>query len=106
MTKQMYIIEYNSAHWCGASHQCVVWAKSAEQAEDLAGLFMEEHLRELYSDEYNVDYDEDEGLYGEYDDESAYQVVSVEPFGPAHDCWEYFQDPTQAEFYPQIGTPE
>ena len=106
MTKQLYIIEYESAHWCGGQSHCVVWAENSDEAEVLAGLHMEESMRELFSDEYHDEFDDDYEQYSVYDDESAYVVTWCEPLTPAHDHWEYYQDPTQSEFYPEIGASE
>jgi len=105
MTKQMYLINYDCAHWCGGDSHCVVWAEDAVEAELEAGLFMEEHMRELFQDEYNEYYDDDSET-GIYDNESAVSVISVELFNETHEQWKFFQDPSQAEFYPVIGTPE
>jgi hypothetical protein len=99
MTKQLYIIEYQSAHWCGASDNVLVWAFSENCAEVQAEGHMSEHLLELYSDEY-------EEIDDAYTDECPYTVVSIEPFNEAHEYWGYFCDPSQAEFYPVIGEPE
>jgi hypothetical protein len=94
MTKQLFIIEYESAHWCGGQSNVVVWAEDEAHAEILAEAHMEETMRELFSDEY-----EEEGL----DDESAVTINSVEPFCLGHEQWVFFLDPSQDQFYPVIG---
>lgn len=104
MTKQLYIIQYNSAHWCGGESHCVVWAENADEAVMEASDFMEDSMRELFSDEYD-DYYNDDTEAGAYDDEQAYVVHWCDPLTHEHEYWEYFQDPTQADFYPVIGTP-
>ena len=83
----------------------VVWAENADHAVLLAEYHMEEAMRELFSDEYNDDYDE-ENERGMYDDESAVTVNSIEVFDENHECWKFFCDPSQAEFYPVIGDPQ
>ena len=105
MTKQLYIICYDSAHWCGGESHCVVWAESPDDAVDVAGVFMEETMHEMFRDEYD-DYYNEETCTFDFDDESAVQVQWVELFGSEHDHWEYYQDDCQEEFYPVIGTPE
>lgn len=97
MTKQLFIIEYEFAHWCGGSSNVVVWAEDADDAVILAEVHMEENMRELFWDEYAEDGP---------DDESAFTVNSVEPFGPGHEQWGFFLDPTQDQFYPVIGEAE
>lgn len=97
MTKQLYLIDYECAHWCGGQSNVVVWAEDEDDAREVASYHMEEEMRELFSDEY-----EDE----EHDDESSVSVNSVEEFGPAHDEWRFFLDPSQSQFYPIIGEPD
>lgn len=102
MTKQLYIIQYDSAHWCGGESHCVTWAHSAEEAQEEAHEYMETSMRELFSDEYN-DYYNDETETGAYDEECAYVVNWCELLTPEHEHWPYYTDPTQADFYPLIG---
>jgi len=100
--KKLYLIDYECAHWCGGQSNVVVWAESADHASEVAEVHMEEEMRELFSGEYDSE-EEDGGLY---DDESAVSVNSVEEFGPSHDEWGFYQDPTQSQFYPVIGEPD
>ena len=95
MTK--YIIDYENAHWCGGQLFVVVNANSAEEAENKAADWMEETQRELFSDEYN---DEFEGLF---DDESAYNVNSVEVLDENSEYWKFYKDESQAGFYPELN---
>jgi hypothetical protein len=100
MTKQLYIIEYENAHWCGGQLNVLVWAENADDAGILASDHMEETQRELFSDEMDdVPDDEKE----EYENDSFVSINSVKPFGPAHDEWQFYQMPDQSEFYPVIG---
>jgi hypothetical protein len=94
MKKQLFLIDYECAHWCGGSSNVVVWAENEDHAELLAEVHMEENMRELFCDEYAEDGP---------DDESAVTINSVEPFGPGHEQWVFFLDPTQNQFYPVIG---
>lgn len=104
MNKQLFIIEYESAHWCGGQSHCVVWAVNADDAKLEAGLHMDEHMYELFQDEYDDERDEDGN--GEYDDEQCYTVNWCELLTVEHSHWPYYEDPSQSEFYPEIGTPE
>lgn len=103
MTKQLYLIDYESAHWCGGSSNVVVWAENKNHASELAEVHMEEDMRELFSGEYALTEDEEGDWYTE---ESAVSVNSVEEFGPTHDEWQFFLDPSQSQFYPVIGEPD
>ena len=102
MTKQLFIIDYECAHWCGGQSNVVVWAENKDHARELAEVHMEEDMRELFFGEYDNS-EEDGGLY---DDESAVSVNSVEEFGSTHDEWQFFLDPSQLQFYPIIGEPD
>jgi hypothetical protein len=93
--QELYIIEYDNAHWCGGTLHCVVWAEDETEAEDLASGFMEESQRELYSDHYDVS--------DEYDNESAFSVTSVQLL-QGSEYEEFYADPVQrANFYPLVN---
>lgn len=94
-----YLINYENAHWCGGELEVVVNASSALEAVGKAEMFMEETQRELFSDHYEDEF-ENEG--GSYFDEQAYTVISVEVFDKNHPQWEFYQDPSQSEFYPEV----
>lgn len=99
MKPKLFLIEYEGSQWCGGRSTCVVLAFSESHAEELAANYMEESMRDLFSDEYNDL--EDDG----YDDGAkAYTVNSVKEFGPDHDQWKFFMDENQRNhFYPCIG---
>lgn len=88
-----YLIDYENAHWCGGQLYVVVNAINESDAEEKAADWMEETQRELFADEYSE---------GDFDDESAYSVISVEVLDESHDCWQWYTDPSQAQFYPEI----
>lgn len=92
--EKLWLITYESAHWCGASDtKCVVRAASAEEAEDKASDHMTSEMLELFSDEY----DEEDSI-----EECVYSVVSVEEFDASHSEWKWYTDPTQSQFYPEV----
>lgn len=95
----LYLITYESAHWCGASDtHCVVRADSEEDALELADEHMDSEMRELFSDEYTADEEEN----GEYCAECAYSLTSIEEFDESHECWKYYIDPVQSQFFPEV----
>jgi hypothetical protein len=71
----------------------VVRADNVFEAEDAATPHMQDTMMELFAEEY-----ED----GEYSDESPFYVTCVEVFTPEHAEWQYYKDPTQAQFYPEV----
>lgn len=90
-----YLIDYENAHWCGGQLYVVVNAKDAVEAEEKAEMHMEECQRELFGDEYME-------AEGEFDDESAVSVNSVEEFNVNHEYRRFYKDTSQAKFYPEI----
>lgn len=104
MNKQLWIIEYENAHWCGGELHCVVWAEDETEAEDLAAEHMEQEQRELFDDHYSPSWDDgDDHDLQDMDNEQAYSVVSVEPLiGSEFEV--YYNDPVQREnFYPCVN---
>lgn len=93
--KALYLIEFASAHWAGAPEYCVVIAENESDAELLAEDHMASTMQELYSDEY----EEEDG----YEDECPYSVISVEYFDETHECWKYYLDETQSQFFPLVN---
>ena len=88
--KQLYLIEFESAHWCGGRSNCVVLAENEQAAEKAADVHMSETMLELF--------DSDD------EDASEYVVNSVEVFTHDHEDWKYFIDNTQREhFYPCVN---
>jgi hypothetical protein len=101
LMKKLYLIDYESAHWCGGQLNVVVWANDEDDdAREVAEYHMEEEQRELFSDEFS----EEDAV--DFDSEQAYTVNSVELFDETHDQWVFYQDPTQESFYPVVGSPD
>lgn len=42
MQKQLWVIDYECAHWCGGQSHCLVWAEDEDVARDEADVFMDE----------------------------------------------------------------
>lgn len=95
MQKQLYIIEYENAHWCGGQMHCVAWAYNAEQAVEVAEQHMCEEQLELFSAEYEEE--------PELEEDCPYVVNSVELLAGS-EYEEFYNDPTQREaFYPCVN---
>ena len=94
MQKQLYIIEYESARWCGGASHCVVWAISEDEAALDADAFMEESMLELFSDE-----DSDEEETGD-----VAHVVNWVKLMQGSGFEEYYADEQQRRhFYPCVN---
>lgn len=102
MTKQLYLIDYENAHWCGGQLHVVVWAESEDDAVCLAEVHMDQEQRELFSDEFQDAIDEDDDL----DNEQSYTVNQVTVLDENNEFWQFYLDEGQrAAFYPTIGEP-
>ncbi len=92
---QLWLIEFDNAHWCCGQAHCVVWATSAFEAEGLAEAHMQEYQYDLFSDQYYDEPDMDDGLY--------YTIISVEPL-EGSESEQFYRDPKQREaFYPCVN---
>jgi hypothetical protein len=89
-----YIIDYENAHWCGGQLHVVVSAMDEVDALTKAEYWMEETQRELFADEYFED--------GDYNDESAVVINSVNILDASNEHWEDYCNPSQSSFYPEI----
>ena len=101
MTKELYVVEFESANYCGAGEYCLVWASNEKDAEDAASAHAEEFYYEQDSEQW------EEENEGESDEDvtwanmkSAYPLASDE----AEDVRKYLLDPTQVRFYPIVNT--
>lgn len=95
--KQLYVIDYENARWCGGQLNCVVWADSEDEAILRAEEHMDQEQRELFSGD--MDDEEDE----EADNDVQYTVNSVELL-KGSTCEEYYADEKQrAYFYPCVN---
>lgn len=92
----LYIIYAESANYCGYGQHFIVEAENEAQAEDLAYDLIDEHFYEQ---------DESQLLEEGFDlDGMVYaNIISVEEFDLAHECWQYYQDPKQSEFYIKVN---
>lgn len=100
MAEKLFLIEYDCAHWAGASSYCVVKAEIAEQAEAIAEDFMHSDMAELYSDEYREEAENGNDIL---EQELAHNVIGTEPFGETHEYWKYYTDETQSQFFPLVN---
>ncbi len=94
MEKELYIVEFCSANYAGASSHCLVWATSVLGAEALANQYAEEYYREEDGDQIA-----DDGL----DDEPASSIIGAELVEDS-DHKEYVNDPSQVSFYPVLNS--
>lgn len=104
MIKKQYIIDYENAHWCGGQSHVVVWAESADDAVIIASDHMEDEMRELFHTEYAEQAEEYEEECP-YEDESAVAINSVELLNSENEHWEFYNKPSQSQFYPVVGEP-
>ena len=90
-TRELYIVEFESANYAGAGHTCLAWASSEDEARDAAFDYAEEFYYEQDNEQY---YDE----YGTDEDILWATITSAQPL-KGSDFEKYAADPSQAEFY-------
>lgn len=93
-----FIIYYENIHWCGGKLTVVVNANSVDEAIEKASEHMDECQRDLFAGEIEYAFEEDP----EFDDSAISAINSVEILNEKHEAWEFYKDPGQACFYPEI----
>jgi hypothetical protein len=90
----LYLIYAESANYCGYGMHFVVNAEDQSEAEMLA----ENDINDYFYEQDDEDCQEDgifDGPYG--------SIIRIEEFGPEHDSWKFYQDPSQSEFYWKVN---
>ncbi len=98
--KQLYIIEYDSMHWCGGTSHCVAWADSEDEAVEVASMHMEDYMFDLFADEIaDQEYTHGTGI----SEEQQHNVVFCKLL-EGSEFEEYYADPVQRlNFYPCVN---
>jgi len=93
----LYLIYAESAYYAGYGQHFVVKAESEDEARDLAENDVNDYFYEQDYDQLLEDghLDEDDVLTGE----APGRIVSCGLFDEEHECWAYYLQPDQAEFY-------
>jgi hypothetical protein len=95
----LYLVYAESANYAGYGQHFVVEAPNAGEVEALVSDDIEDYFYEQDSDQLKEELAEEEweaiDTYG--------SIERVEEFGPEHEQWKYYQDPTQAEFYWKVN---
>lgn len=97
--KEIYIVEFSSANYCGAPEHCAVMAESEEEAMSNAAVldYADNFYYEQDSDQYGEENDGEESEMGYAQIDSAVALVGS-------DFEEYYSDETQRNaFYPMVG---
>lgn len=90
----LYLVYAESAQYCGYGQHFVVQADSDREVDDLVANAADDYFYDLYNEELEEDGED----YGPY-----HTVHTVEEFGPEHESWKYYKDPSQAEFYIEVN---
>lgn len=92
----LYIIYAESANYACYGQHFVVDATSIYNASEQVLHAAEDYFFEQDEDQLIEDgYDEEEGPFAD--------IKSIQPFGPEHEYWKFYQDPTQDEFYIKVN---
>lgn len=93
--KELWVVEFESAHYAGASEHCLAWAENEDNAKDAAADWAEEFYYEQDQKQFLEENDSDDG-------ESYANVVSAQLL-VGSDFEKYVNDPSQASFYPIVN---
>lgn len=99
MNKEIYIVTFSSANYCGAPEYCAVMAVSEQDAmsNDAVLAHAEDFYREQDEEHYREENDGEDSEYGYSTIDGAVALVGS-------DFEEYYADEQQrATFYPMVG---
>lgn len=102
MDKELYVVYFESANYCGYGEHCLVWAEDEVDAEDQATEYAENFYMEQDGDQVREDMDDSEDFEGPWASftKEPYPLASDE----AADIRKYLEDPTQVDFYPIVNS--
>lgn len=102
MAKELYVVYFESANYCGYGEHCLVWAEDEVDAIDQATEYAEEHYRVEDYDQFVEEHGEEAAdecdLWASFPKE-AYSLSSDE----AEDVRGYLLDEDQKNFYPIVN---
>lgn len=100
MEKQLFVVYFESANYCGYGEHCLVWATDEYDAREAASSYAENFY-------YEQDYDQwEEEIEGCDDSDVSWATITeVYPLASdaAEDVRRYLQDDTQKHFYPIVN---
>jgi len=100
MNKELYVVYFESANYCGYGEYCLVWATDPDDARDAASEWAEDFYREQDEEQFL-----DENGDCEYPD--LWATITKDPYPlaseDAEDIRRYLLDSSQAQFYPIIN---
>ena len=97
MNKEIYIVEFSSANYCGAPSHCAVMASSSEEAIEKATDWAEEY----YCEQDREQLEEEGHLCDDYD---AYAAMGEAVPLIGSEFEEYYADEDQRNaYYPMVG---
>ena len=92
----LFIVYAESANYAGYGQRFVVEASNTFEAEDLAQIAANDYFLEQDRDQL-----EEEGV--DLDDVLFSTIETVEKFDENHECWQFYLDPSQEEFYYKVN---
>lgn len=99
MDKELWVVYFESANYCGYGEHCLVWATDSEGAKEAASEYAENYYYEQDTEQYM----EDHG----YENEEAWASFIKDPYPlsseEAEDIRGYLLNETQKRFYPIVN---
>jgi len=107
MQKELWIVYFESANYCGYGQHCLVWATDEDDARDQATSYAYNYYFEEDGDQVKEDAGWEEDSGEDFDDTGMEyaNIVRVYPLASdqAEDIRGYLLDETQKSFYPIIN---
>lgn len=98
--KELYVVYFQSANYCGYGEYCLVWATDPTDAQKEATAYAEDFYYEQDAAQYEEENEEEnDGCWASFTKE-PYPLASEE----AEDIRGYLEDETQKQFYPIVNT--
>ncbi len=93
MTKELYVVEFESANYCGAPEHCVAWASNEDEAKEAASEYADSFYYEQDCDQWHEENGEDE------DPDMWANIMSAEPMSESRHLEFYNMPDQRAAFY-------
>lgn len=98
MSKELYVVYFESANYAGYGEHCLVWAEDEDEARDEATSYAEDFYYQQDQDQLEEDYED-----METNSEPYASIEKVSKLSDNPDIIEYLKDPDQATFYPIVN---
>lgn len=106
MEKELWVVYFESANYCGYGEHCLVWAVNEDGARDAAGEYADDFFFKQDEHQFKEENGEDDDDDACMDGVTWANIVNCYPLASAEgdDIRGYLQDETQKQFYQIVNT--